>query len=153
MVYVICMHVQAPVEEMVEILAVLAMCDVLEEDDDHLPEGNGDNDGHGGNDGCDALVQADEPVVKVDKPVASVDLHHQWKSHSLMVRAGNSMAWAERNIEWSPFSESMSSVQDLLEDFSSLNMACILTPTCFKTKLKLNLHSFNIFRHNIAFHY
>ena len=81
------------------------------------------NDGHGDNDGCRSLVQADEPVVMVDNPVqadeaavapsmASVELHHQWKSHSLMVRAGNPMAWSERQMEWSPFTESMPSVQD-----------------------------------------
>ena len=104
-----------------DISAVLNICtDVQvqqdEDDEDDLP------------------VQDDEPVVMVDNPVqadeavvapsmASVELHHQWKSHSLMVRAGNSMAWAERNMEWSPFPQSMSSVQDLLEDFSSLQEA------------------------------
>ena len=113
---------KADIEARAEISAVLAIIDVLEEEDDDLDVENGSNDGHGSNDGCDALVQADEPMVKVDdKLVASVDLHNQWKAHSKS-KVG------KRFADWSPFSHSLASVQDLVEDFNPDKQACILTP-------------------------
>ena len=116
---------KADIQATADISAVLAIIDVLEEeDDDKDVENEMEN---GSNDGCDALVQADEPVVKVDdKLVASVDLHNQWKAHSKS-KVG------KRFADWSPFSHSLASVQDLVEDFSSDKQACILTPNCFQT--------------------
>ena len=61
--------------------AVLAICEVLEEADDDVDVGNG---GHGGNDGCCALVKVDEPMVKVDKSAASAEKRQSGRpSHSL----------------------------------------------------------------------
>ena len=133
---------KADIQQITDISAVSDIIDVVEEEDDDKDvennEGNCSNDGHGSNDGCDALVQADEPVVKVDdKLVASVDLHNQWKAHSKS-KVG------KRFADWSPFSHSLASVQDLVEDFSSDKQACILTPNCFQTVLKLSLYSFII---------
>ena len=94
MVYFICMHLQAAIDDKYKIINVLAICDVVEEAEDDLSVGNGGNDGHGGHDGhggidgCCALVQADEPVVNPDKPVASDDLP--------VVKLGNPVASAEK---------------------------------------------------------